>query len=210
MNTHEYLLFHRTNNDGNDTTRHLLQSGTIAYMSINSDDSEGQSTRDTNILEKHTLNSQTDNPYPDIPHYVLDAIRITSMRNRIHNSESADEGMERKRSLLRGEPTDTLHDDDMVYEKWDLALAVDTTRHPLQHGTSTYVSNKSDDREGQSTRDMHILQNSGHNVDHEDDNSDNDVGENEEKKKKKRRGKKRNRDQRKRQKHRNKTPRESS
>ena len=90
VNTHEYLLFHNTNNDGNDTTRHLLQSGTIAYMSNNSDDIEGQSTRDTHIVEKHTLNSQTDNPYPDIPQYVLDAIHNTSMRNRIYNSESAD------------------------------------------------------------------------------------------------------------------------
>ena len=47
---------------------------------------------------------------------------------------------------------------------------MDTTRHPLQPGTSTYVSNKSDDREGQSTRDIHILENSGHNVDHDDSN----------------------------------------
>ena len=37
-----------------------------------------------------TLNSQTANPYPDIPQFVLDAILITSKRNRIHNSESAD------------------------------------------------------------------------------------------------------------------------
>ena len=52
LDTHEYLLFHKTNNDGNDTTRHLLQSGTIAYMSNNSDDREGQSSRGTHILEK--------------------------------------------------------------------------------------------------------------------------------------------------------------
>ena len=44
-----------------------------------------------------------------------------------------DEGTERKMSILNGDYTDTLHDDDMDYEKWDLALAVDIHEHSLFH-----------------------------------------------------------------------------
>ena len=85
-----------------------------------------------------TLNSQTANPWPDIPQCVQDEIRTTSMRNRIRNSETADFPSQQT-PMQFTDTHDSINDerlstqDDIDYEKWDLALAVDTYEHLLFH-----------------------------------------------------------------------------